>query len=203
LTAGTLILDPQKFENTEVGVKWNINPKLLLSSAIYNLNRTNQPIADGNNPGFFLPSGSTLTRGFETSLVGYVTPDWQSSFGYAYTDARITSATSTTVVPGNRVQLVPYNQFAWWNKYQINPMWGAALGVIYFSDSFASSDDTVRLPGFVRFDTALYLKINEIWRAQLNVENILNKGYWASADGNNNISPGQARTFRVSARATF
>jgi catecholate siderophore receptor len=203
LTPGTLILEPQKFENTEVGVKWNINPKLLFSTAVYNLNRTNQPIADGNNPGFFFPSGSTLTRGFESSLTGYVTDDWQSSLAYAYTDARITSATSTTVVAGNRVQLVPYNQFAWWNKYQITPMWGAALGVIYFSDSFASSDDTVRLPGFVRFDTALYLKINETWRAQFNVENIFNKGYWASADGNNNISPGQARTFRVSARATF
>ncbi|MEA2869983.1 MAG: catecholate siderophore receptor, partial [Bradyrhizobium sp.] len=203
LTDGTLILEPQKFENTEVGVKWNINPKLLFTTAVYNLNRTNQPIADGNNPGFFFPSGSTLTRGFETSLTGYVTNDWQSSLGYAYTDARITSATSTTVVPGNRVQLVPYNQVAWWNRYQINPMWGAGLGVIYFGDSFASSDDTVRLPGFVRFDTALYLKINETWRAQFNIENIFNKGYWASADGNNNISPGQSRTFRVSARATF
>jgi catecholate siderophore receptor len=203
LNTGTLILEPQKFENTEAGVKWNINPKLLLSAAVYNLKRTNQPIADGNNPGFFLPSGSTLTRGFETSLTGYVTNDWQSSLAYAYTDAKITSATSATVVPGNRVQLVPYNQFAWWNKYQINPTWAAALGVIYFSDSFASSDDTVRLPGFVRFDTALYLKINEMWRAQLNVENIFNKGYWASADGNNNISPGQSRTFRLSARATF
>jgi catecholate siderophore receptor len=203
LSPGTLLLDPQKFENTEVGVKWNINPKLLFSTAVYNLNRTNQPIADGNNPGFFFASGSTLTRGFEASLVGYVRDDWQSSLAYAYTDAKITSATSATVVPGNRVQLVPYNQFAWWNKYQIDPMWGAALGVIYFSDSFASSDNTVRLPGFVRFDTALYLKINEMWRAQLNVENIFNKGYWASADGNNNISPGQSRTFRVSARATF
>jgi catecholate siderophore receptor len=203
LTPGTLILEPQKFENTEVGVKWNINPKLLFSTAVYNLNRTNQPIADGNNPGFFFPSGSTLTRGFESSLTGYVTGDWQSSLAYAYTDARITSATSTTIVAGNRVQLVPYNQFAWWNKYQINPTWGAALGVIYFSDSFASSDDTVSLPGFVRFDTAVYLKINESWKAQFNVENIFNKGYWASADGNNNISPGQARAFRVSARATF
>ena len=97
-------------------------------------------------------------------------------------------------LPGNRVQLVPYNQFSLWNKYQFDPIWSAALGVIYFSDSFASSDDTVRLPGFVRFDAAVYAKLNEHWRAQLNVENIFNKGYWASADGNNNISPGQPRT---------
>ena len=201
LTPGTLILQPQKFEMEEVGLKWNINPKLLFSTAIYDLNRTNQPIADGNNPGFFFPSGATETKGFEASLVGYVTSSWQSSLAYAYTDARIVSATSTTVLPGNRVQLVPYNQFAWWNKYQIDSVWSAALGVIYFGDSYASSDDTVRLPGFVRFDAALYATIDQHWRAQLNIENIFNKGYWASADGNNNISPGQGRTIRV--RATY
>jgi catecholate siderophore receptor len=203
LTNGTLILDPQKFENKEVGVKWNINPKLLFSTAVYNLDRTNQPIADGNNPGFFFPSGSTRTRGFEASLAGYVTDAWQSSFAYAYTDARITGATSATVVAGNRVQLVPFKQFAWWNKYQFTPVFAGALGVIYFSDSFASSDDTVRLPGFVRFDAALYATVSENWRAQLNVENIFNKGYWASADGNNNISPGQGRTFRLQAIYKF
>jgi catecholate siderophore receptor len=203
LTNGTLILQPQKFENREIGAKWNINPKLLFSTAVYKLDRTNQPIADGNNPGFFFPSGSTQVKGFEASLTGYVTPDWQSSLAYAYTDAHITSATSATVVPGNRVQLVPYNQFAWWNKYQINPVLAAALGVIYFSDSFASSDDTVRLPGFVRFDVGVYATINENWRAQINVENIFNKGYWATADGNNNISPGQGRTFRLKAIYRF
>jgi catecholate siderophore receptor len=203
LSPGTAILVPQKFENTEVGAKWNIQPKLLFTAALYNLKRTNQPIADGNNAGFFFPTGSTLVRGFETSLTGYVTTEWQSVLSYAYTDARITSATSATIVPGNRVQLVPYNTFSWWNKYQINPTWGAALGIIYFGDSFASSDDTVRLPGFVRFDTAVYLKVNETWSGQLNVENILNTGYWASADGNNNISPGAGRTIRVSARARF
>jgi catecholate siderophore receptor len=203
LSPGTLILQPQKFENTEVGVKWNIQPKLLFTAAAYELIRTNVPIADPSGNGLFFASGSHKIRGFETALTGYVTPAWQSILGYAYTDARITSDTSTTIVAGNRVQLVPYNQFAWWNKYQIDPVWAVAVGVIYFSDSFASSDDTVRLPGFVRFDAAVYRKINENWRAQLNIENLFNKGYWATADGNNNISPGQPLTVRLSAIARF
>jgi catecholate siderophore receptor len=203
LTAATLILDPQKFENHEVGVKWNINPKLQFTAAAYELNRTNQPIPDPNNPGFSLPNGATKVRGFETSLNGYVTDKWQSAFGYAYTDAKIVNDLSATVIAGNRVQLVPVNQLSFWNKYQIDPRWAAALGVIYFSDSFATSDDTVKFPGFVRLDTALYLKIDKTWSAQLNVENLFNKGYWASADGNNNISPGQPRTFRLSTTAKF
>ena len=211
LSPGTLILQPQKFENTEVGAKWNINPKLIFATAIYQLDRTNQPIPVPNAPagsGLAIPDGATRVRGFEASVTGYVTDAWQSIFGYAYTDARIAkdltaSGVTPPIVAGNRVQLVPYNQFSWWNKYQIDPIWAAALGIVYFSDSFASNDDTVRLPGFVRFDAGLYATIDAHWRAQLNIENIFNKGYWATADGNNNISPGQGRTIRVKATYNF
>lgn len=210
LNTGSALLPPQKFENTEVGVKWNIFPRLQYTAAIYQLNRTNVPLAIGG--GLFAISGLNVIKGFETALTGYVTDDWQATLGYAYTDARIGSDTNSstaanppapTILKGNRVQLVPFNQVSLWNKYQIDPMWGAGLGVIYFSDSYAASDDFVKLPGFVRVDAALYLKINETWKAQLNVENIFDAGYWASADGNNNISPGQGRTLRVLARATF
>jgi catecholate siderophore receptor len=206
LNPSTIILEPQRFENAEIGAKWNINPKLLWTAAAYQLLRANVPINIGG--GLSIPGGAHTIRGFETALTGYITPDWQSVFGYAYTDARIAKdVTAPNIAPpivaGNRVQLVPYNQFSWWNKYQFNPTWAAALGVIYFSDSFASSDDSVRLPGFVRVDAAVYAKIDEMWRVQLNVENIFNKGYWATADGNNNISPGQPRTVRLTAIAKF
>ncbi len=210
LNTGSALIAPQKFENIEVGVKWNILPKLQYSAAIYQLNRTNVPLAIGG--GLFAISGSNVIKGFETALNGYVTNDWQATLGYAYTDARIGSDTNSstaavppppTILKGNRVQLVPFNQVSLWNKYQFDPMWSAGLGVIYFSDSYAASDDFVRLPGFVRVDAAVYVKINEMWKAQLNVENLFNQGYWASADGNNNISPGQSRTIRVSARARF
>jgi catecholate siderophore receptor len=206
LSTGTAILDPQKFENKEVGVKWNALPHLTYTAAVYQLDRTNVPLNDPAGTGLFFPSGKNRIRGFETELTGYITDAWQSKFGYAYTDARITSQTgavSAGILPGNRVQLVPLHQFSWWNKYQFDPWWSASVGAIYFSDSFASSDDLVRLPGFVRFDVGIYRKIDETWRVQLNVENLFNKGYWASADGDNNISPGQPRTFRVTAIAKF
>jgi catecholate siderophore receptor len=211
LTTGTLILEPQRFDNKEVGLKWNINPKLLLSTAVYQLDRTNQPIPVPNAPtgsGLAIPNGASTVRGFEASLNGYVTDRWQSQLGYAYTDARIAkdltaSGVMPPIVAGNRVQLVPYNQFAWWNKYQFTEIWSAGLGIIYFGDSFATNDDTVRLPGFVRFDAGIYANIDQNWKAQLTVENIFNTNYWASADGDNNISPGQGRTVRVKAIYRF
>ncbi len=203
ITPGTAILKPLEFINKEVGFKWNMGPKLLYTMSLYNLDRLNVPLPDPNNPGFFILSGSNRIRGFESELKGYVTDQWQSWLGYAYTDARVTGATSATILPGNRIQLVPFNQFSWWNKYQFTSVWAASLGVIYFSDSYASSDDTVVLPGFWRFDAGLFATIDEHWKAQINVENLFNKGYWATADGNNNISPGQGRTIRAKITATF
>jgi catecholate siderophore receptor len=206
LSSGTAIIAPQGFENKEIGVKWNALPRLIYTAAIYQLDRTNVPLTDPSGSGLFFLSGKNRIRGFETELTGFITDRWEAKLGYAYTDARVLTQTGTAaqaILPGNRVQLVPLNQVSLWNKYQFDPWWGAGLGIIYFSDSFATSDDLVKLPGFWRVDAALYRKIDEHWRVQVNVENIFDKGYWASADGDNNISPGQGRTVRLLAVAKF
>lgn len=201
LTPQLAVTEPEKFINTEVGVKWDISPRTQFTAAVYDLDRENQRFTDvlGN----ILTTGKTKTRGAEVAVTGYVTDQWQITGGYAYTDARITSDNSLTIVKGNRVGLVPYNTFTMWNRYQIDQMWGAGVGVIHYGSSYASSDDTVRLPAFTRVDAALYFRLNQNWRAQLNVENIFDVGYYATAHSNVNISPGAPRTFRVSATANF
>jgi catecholate siderophore receptor len=94
LNTGSALIPPQKFENTEVGVKWNVFPRLQYTAAIYQLNRTNVPLAIGG--GLFAISGSNVIKGFEAALTGYVTNDWQATLGYAYTDARIGSDTNSS-----------------------------------------------------------------------------------------------------------
>src|SRR5215213_8210516 len=77
LAPGTVISEPEKFVNKEVGLKWEINPRLLFTTAVYDLDRTNQRLPDPNNPGFFLLTGRTVTKGFEAAVTGYVTEAWQ------------------------------------------------------------------------------------------------------------------------------
>jgi catecholate siderophore receptor len=97
LTDGSVILAPQKFVDNEVGIKWNALPRLLFSAAAYDLKRTNVPLPDPNRPGFFIVSGSNRIRGVETELKGYLTDNWQSWLGYAYTDAWVSCDTSPTI----------------------------------------------------------------------------------------------------------
>ena len=115
------------------------------------------------------------------------------------------------MLAGNRVGLVPFNTFTMWNRYQFTETWAAGVGIIHQTDSYASSDDTVSLPGFTRVDGALFGKLDQnllppeikTLRWQVNVENIFNTRYYSFADGNNNITPGSPRAVRGSLVASF
>ncbi|NEU13129.1 TonB-dependent siderophore receptor [Methylobacterium sp. BTF04] len=202
-TPGLVIAAPEKFQNLEVGVKYDVTPRIQLTGALYNLDRTNQRLPDPNNAGFFILSGKTNTQGFEIGANGYVTDWWQVAGGYAFTDARIDSAVSATIVKGNTVGLVPFNSFSLWNKFDVTQEFGIGIGVIQQSHTYATSDDTVRLPSYTRVDLGLFYTFNESVRAQVNIENLFDRRYIYTADNNQNITPGAPRTIRAQIIARF
>jgi len=53
------------------------------------------------------------------------------------------------------------------------------------------------LPGFTRMDAALYYAWDKNIQLQLNIENLADKKYYASANSNNNITPGSPRAVRL------
>lgn len=195
LTSITQALKPEKFSNYEFGAKWDVRQSLSLTTAVYRLDRTNTRATDPNDPTKIVQTGSQRTTGFELGLNGNITRDWKIVGGYAYQDARVTSA-STAAPKGARVAQVPRNTFSLWNNYRFARKWGAGLGVIHRSDMFAAIDDKVILPVYTRADAALYFTISEKIGLQANLENLLNKKYFINADGNDNISPGSPRSAR-------
>ncbi|HTQ81106.1 MAG TPA: TonB-dependent siderophore receptor, partial [Thermoanaerobaculia bacterium] len=202
LTTITEQVKPEKFNNYEVGAKWDVLGNLSLTTAVYRLDRTNTRSTDPNDPTRIVQTGSQRTNGFEFGANGKVTSAWSVAGGYAYQDAYVTSAT-TAARAGAKVALVPRHTLSLWNNYQFLPRFGAALGVIYSSAMFAAIDDTVKLPGFTRFDAAAYFPLTRDLRLQLNIENLFNKKYWPTADSNTNISPGSPRAARLALAAKF
>ncbi|KQU28917.1 TonB-dependent receptor [Methylobacterium sp. Leaf94] len=202
-TPGLVIARPEGFQNLEVGVKYDVTPTFQVTGALYNLDRTNQRLPDPNNAGFFLLSGRTNTQGAEIGANGYLTDWWQIAGGYAFTDARIESAVSSTIVKGNTVGLVPFNSVSLWNKFDLTPEFGIGIGVIHQTHTFATSDDTVRLPSYTRFDLGLFYQVSESVRAQVNIENLFDRRYIYTADNNQNLTPGAPRTIRAQIIAKF
>jgi len=202
LTTITQQVKPEKFNNYEAGVKWDVNRFLALTTAVFRLDRTNTRATDPSDPTRIVQTGSQRTNGFEFGLSGSVTHNWRIAGGYAYQDAFITSAT-TAARAGAQVGQAPHHNFSLWNNYQIFSRLGAGLGIIHRSDMFATIDNTITLPGYTRADVALFFSITERIRLQANMENLLNKKYFVNADSNTNISPGYPRAIRVGLTARF
>jgi catecholate siderophore receptor len=197
LTATTETLEPEQFVNREVGAKWDVRPNLALTAAVYRLDRTNTSAPDPADPSKMVQTGAQRTTGFELGAAGQVTRAWQVIGGFASQNARIVSATSAAKA-GAVVPLVPHRTLSLWNRVQLMPAIGAGLGIVRQSEMFAAIDNTVTLPGFTRADAALFLRINAALGAQVNVENLFDRRYYATSQGNNNIMPGATRTLRIS-----
>ena len=203
LAPNTADLAPEMAKNYEIGGRWDLLPKLTLSAALFRLDRDDVRSPDPLNPGFFVKTGQQRTEGVEIGLQGEITRTWQIFAGYAHLNGRITETTSAAVA-GARLQLVPENTLSVWNRFDVGNGWGAGLGVVYQDDSFAALDNVVTLPAFTRADGAIYYTFaGGKTRLALNVENLFDRTYFPTADGNNNISPGAPRSARLTLSTSF
>ncbi|WP_341711010.1 TonB-dependent siderophore receptor [Erythrobacter sp.] len=195
-------LEPEKFENFEVGAKWAIKPDLFATVAVFRLNRTNTTATDPANPGIVVLTGSSRVEGFEASLVGKILPNWQVSLGYTYLDGEIRSDTERASA-GDILQQLPKHQIALWNRVDLTDKFGLGAGVIYQDEQFASISNNVVLPDYWRVDAAAYYTLNDRVSLQLNVENLFDEDYYASAHGDNNIQPGKPLTAKFGVRVAL
>lgn len=203
LTVTNNVFDPEKFINKEIGAKWDINPDLSLTAAIYKLEREKMAIADPGNPSETILVDGQETKGFELGIAGKVTSQWSIFGGYTYQDGEITKQQGTgnsAILKGAELQQTPDHTFALWNRYDFNEMWGAAIGVISRSEMYAAvptATQSTILPGYTRYDAAVFAKFSEKLRLQVNLENLTGKEYVLNAHNNNNITPGSPFTGRA------
>jgi catecholate siderophore receptor len=195
-------LEPERFDNVEVGAKWDVRPTLSFTAAAYRLDRTNTRSPDPNDPTHTILTGAQRSRGIELGLTGQIRPNWRISAGYALQEAEI-RRTTTAAPAGRKVALVPHQQASLWTRYDFTRRFGAGLGIYAQSRSFASISNIVVLPGYARVDAAGYVRIAHGIEAQVNVENLLGAHYFASASNDNNIMPGAPRTLRGTIRFQF
>ncbi|MCM2288247.1 MAG: TonB-dependent siderophore receptor [Sulfuritalea sp.] len=202
LAVNTAQLAPETAKNYEAGVRWDLLPKLTLSAAAFRTDRDDVKVADPNNPGLLILAGQQRTDGVELGLQGEVTKNWDIYAGYANLDGRIVKG--TTIPAGRRVGLVPQDSLSIWNKFGLGGGWSAGLGVIYQSEVYASTNNTVKLPAFTRADAALYYTFADgKTRLALNVENLFDRKYYPTAHNDNNISPGVPRNARLTVSTRF
>ena len=194
-------LKPERFDNYELGVKWEPVSGLLATAAIYQLDRTNTRATDPVT-NLTVLTGAQRSRGLELGLERNISDRWQVSAGYAWQEAEIRRTTAAAPA-GREVPLVPHHQFSAWNRYNVSARFGLGLGLVVRSKSYASISNDVVLSSYARVDGALFYEIADGIEGQLNVENLFGADYFPTAHSDNNIAPGAPTTARATLRFRF
>tara|TARA_B110000211_G_scaffold17497_2_gene18227 strand:- start:6896 stop:9010 length:2115 start_codon:yes stop_codon:yes gene_type:complete len=195
-------LEAEEFENKEIGVKWNFSDSLSVTAAAFEVERENGTAQDPNNPEASILTG-TETKGFEVQVVGKLSERWVINAGYSNLDGEEMGRIVDGALANRDLAQLPEHMLTLWNQYEVNDKWRVALGVIYQSKQYASLNNTVELPDFVRVDAAVYYDYSEDVKLQLNVENVFDEDYFPSAHNDNNIATGEPLNARVSLQYKF
>jgi len=194
-------LEPERFENIEVGLRWQPTAGLLVSGALYRLDRTNTT-APGAAAGTVVQTGAQRAEGLELAAQGEVTRRWRTIAALAVQEAYI-SATTSAAPAGRRAPLAPRVSASLWNRVMLLPRLSVALGLVHQGEQFASITNAVTLPAYTRVDGGLFFTLSDAVRLQLNAENLTGARYWFSAHNDNNLSPGGPGLLRTSVMLRF
>ena len=198
LTATTASLEPERFLNREVGLKWAATKSVNLTLAGYVLDRTNTRATD---PVTLLTvlTGEQRTKGVEASAQGRFGSAFSFSATAALQDAEIRKDTASAPA-GRKVASVPKFTSSLWGRYNVSKRFGAGLGLYHQSKSYASISNAVTVPGYTRVDAAAFVDLSDRIALQLNLENVFDKDYIGVSHTDNNLTPGNPRTLRATVR---
>ena len=202
LAANTADLGPENAKNYEVGAKADLlHRRLTLTAALFRLDRSNMKNVDPNDPTRLVLTGQQRTDGLTVTAAGRLGSRFELYGGYAEFDARITR-TTTAAPAGRQPGLVPRRQASLWVARELSTRLRLAGGLVSQTKTFTSFTNAVELPGFTRLDGAVFYRMKDV-TLSLNATNLTNARYYATANGDNNISPGAPRSVQLALRTTF
>ena len=203
-------IDPTTGLQYEAGMKMAfLDKKLAVTTSIYQITKDNVPVADPNNPGFSVNGGELRSQGFELDVLGQITPGLQLVGNYAYTDTEVLE--SSNLPEGARFLNVPLHSGSIWLKYDFldGPMKNFGFGAGMFAASAKAGDnnDSFDLPGYARFDAAMWYRIElekgQDLKLQLTAQNLFDKEYYESSTSTATVQPGTPSAIYAKCSLTF
>jgi iron complex outermembrane receptor protein len=196
-------LRPARSNNTEFGVKIDIDPDITAQFAVFQALTRQEIVVDTNIGGrsTYQNSGRTRRQGAEYSLNYRIAPEWRFQFAYTYVDAHYSDAYRTCVaapcaVPtvlvgaGNRLPGVPKNNVYAQLRWGEDLGWHASASAQYVSNVAVNDVNSVFAPAYAvaGLDGGYGVEWNRFKvNAFLRINNLLNRRYVGSVivdDGN-------------------
>ena len=184
--------DPDVFENTEIGFKYDMDSGLSLAFSYFDMEQT-RAAEDG--------SGGTDVRnlaidGFEFSLNGQVNDKNAIRFGLSSVDASRNEA-------GDKAREIPELTYSLYYMHQANDIFGISFGLTYQDESLINKADGPKLPDYTRFDMGMSITPNDIDTVRINIENLGDETYFPHSHSDHQASVGESTNMRVSYNRKF
>jgi catecholate siderophore receptor len=197
-------LDPEKNKTFELGTKWELfHEKLLLSGALFRLQKDNARVPDPTNSLLNILAGSQQVDGGEVRAEGNLTANWQILGGYTYLDSKVTESAKGAAPVGSPLMNTPKHAFTTWTVYRLGQRLEFGGGGRFVSSQFTQNVPPIKtVPGFWDFDAMAKYALTTRVAAQLNVNNIFNRYYYDQLHFFH-VVPGPGRTLLISISASY
>ncbi len=203
--------DPLISDLVEVGFKANVlQNRFAWTGAVYEINQENILMSanDPDNPDRLTQRGADRSRGFETDLTGFLTPEWQVVASYAFVDAEIVFDDDETLI-GAQKENAPRHSGALWTRYSFRPGsraagFGVGAGLTAQGSRVPWFTRAFEIPGYAVFDAALYYTApNDKARVSLLVDNLFDETYHLGAQTLTRLFPGAPRNLMLTTTYRF
>ena len=194
LDANAARLDPDVYESTEIGVKWDIRPGLSFTASYFDSEQTvaTRDSDTGENSEIV----GLQVDGIELELKGQVTEKLSLAIGYSDLDGE--------TAKGGEPREIPEYTASLWVTYEVNDRFGIGFGVTAQGESNIKNDKPgLILPDYTRVDFAAYYDLADDLSIQLNVENVTDELYFPHSHSTHQASVGEPLNARISLRKTF
>ena len=178
LGTSNAFLDPEENQSIEAGLKYSLAAGgLTLSSALFEITKTNARIPDPNNPGFNTLGGEQRVQGLAFDIAGLITPKLKLIAGYSWLDGTITDAGPGAVAGGGLANL-PEHSATVWTDYAVAANVDVGFGVRYVADQLAQTGGTKAVPAYTLLDAMLRYRVSDSLTIKLNLTNLTNELYF-------------------------
>ncbi|MGB1299001.1 MAG: TonB-dependent receptor [Psychrobium sp.] len=202
-----MALDAVESKQVEIGGKWQVSERLLVETAIFDIEKTgtliSAPVLD--NPNFdsiTTQSGLQRHKGFELSAQGAVTDRLFLMASTMYLNAKYERDAK---YQGKTPVDAPKWSAAVWSRYELNEAIAFNAGVFYQGKRFADSANTVEKDGYARVNLGATYSTEFSGQPvdfRLNIENLFDTDYVAGG-GLNNVTVGNGTMARLEVKTSF
>ena len=196
------ILAPYKSKQYEIGTKYTVNESILLTSALFRIEKANSYENNSTLKPKLTQDGEAIHQGFELTMTGKVTDDLTLFGGGTLMDLSVEKASDKSL-EGKKPTNAATKMAKLYAEYDIPQISGLTLtgGAYYTGRKYADEANTDILPSYTLYDTGLRYKtkIDEYPTTfNLNLQNLTDEVYWAS-----NFELGNPRTLALSMKMEF